>query len=210
MNTTRVNRSFPHRSMASVRGGRTFLVVLVLLAVGALIGGYILWVNPANEQGDLAKFNVILSEVTQEPFLKTVLEKGELVNANNTQVKSKVKSRGRNGGIEIIGVHIQDGDFVKEGDLLITLDSSPLEEELERQVISVSVKEASVTQAKNNLAAARISKDEYLKGVFTEQKKKIENEIILAKENLRRAKEYAKYSEGLAAKGYVTALQLEG
>ncbi len=52
-------------------------------------------------------------------------------------------------------------------------------------------------------------REEYLEGTFKQEFKTIDNEIILAKENERRAEEYLKYSELLAVKGYVTPLQVE-
>ncbi len=63
--------------------------------------------------------------------------------------------------------------------------------------------------AKNNYEAARIAVDEYLHGTFPQERETIEAEITVAKEELRRAEEYAKYSEELYRKGYVNKLSLE-
>src|SRR5690606_8978979 len=48
-----------------------------------------------------------------------------------------------------------------------------------------------------------------LEGAYKQEVQTIKSEIFVAEENLRRAVQYARYSERLAARGYVTSLQLE-
>jgi hypothetical protein len=67
-----------------------------------------------------------------------------------------------------------------------------------------------VIQAENTLAAAQISKLEYLEGSFRQEEQAILSEIFVAEENLRRAQLAFQSTERLAAKGIVTSLQLEG
>jgi RND family efflux transporter MFP subunit len=62
--------------------------------------------------------------------------------------------------------------------------------------------------AQNTLEAARIAVDEYLHGTYPKELELVEAEITVAKENLRRAEEYAKYSQKLYKKGFQTLLLL--
>jgi multidrug efflux pump subunit AcrA (membrane-fusion protein) len=69
--------------------------------------------------------------------------------------------------------------------------------------------------AKNNYESAVIDKKEYLEGTYKQERQELqktifeaEKAIFEAEEDLRRAEQYALYSERLAAKGYVTELQL--
>jgi len=99
--------------------------------------------------------------------------------------------------------------LIKEG-VLVLLDSSALEQDLVQQGIVCNTSEALVVQAENTLRAAEIARTEYLEGIFKQEEQAILSEIFVAEENLRRAQLAFQSTERLAAKGIVTALQLEG
>ena len=105
---------------------------------------------------------------------------------------------------------IDEGTEVQEGDVLVQLDSSALEQELVQQQITCNTTEAQMVEARNTFEAAKIAKKEYIEGTFEQESQQIQSEIFIAEENLRRAAEYVGYSERLAARGYVTSQQLEG
>ncbi len=69
--------------------------------------------------------------------------------------------------------------------------------------------EALLIGSQNAFDTAEIAKREYLEGTFTQEEQLIQSEVFVAEENLRRAEEYARYSEKLAVRGFVTAEQLE-
>lgn len=100
-------------------------------------------------------------------------------------------------------------ELIGEG-ILVLLDSAALEQDLVQQEIVCNTSQALVIQAENTLSAAQISKTEYLEGTFKQEEQTIESEIFVAEENLRRAQLSYQSTERLAAKGIVTALQLEG
>jgi len=157
--------------------------------------------------GDETGEQPIMTEVVVEPFSHDVLDQGEVESSNNVEVKCLVKSR-NSGGTEIIWV-IDEGEVVEKDQVVLRLDSSALEEERDRQQIVCNTSLGIKVQAKNNYEAALIEKTEYLEGAFKQEERTIQSEIFVAEENQRRAEQYARYSERLAAKGYVTALQLE-
>ena len=109
----------------------------------------------------------------------------------------------------ILGFGGTSGDM-QPGDVLVKLDSSSLETQLMNQQIVCANSKAVVIQAQNVYDTAVIAKREYLEGQYKLDRQTFEHKIIVAEENLRRAVDYLKYSERLAAKGYVTAAQLEG
>jgi len=142
-------------------------------------------------------------------FTHDVVEKGEVESARNVDVMSVVRGYRDLNNFEILWV-IEEGKMVEPGDVLVRLDSSALEEEAKLQRLDLSGSVAGLSKAQNELEAAQIAMTEYVDGLFVQETKELEAEITFAKETLRRAEEYYAYSARLAAKGFVTSLQLEG
>ena len=151
---------------------------------------------------------IIKHTVARGAFQHDVVERGEVESSSNVEIRCEVKAR-NTGGMVILDV-IDEGTYVEPGDLLVQLDSSAFEQDLVQQQIVCNTAEARMVQAKNTYAAAVISKKEYIEGTYMQEEQLIQSEIFIAEENLRRAQEYAVYSETLAARGYVTDQQLEG
>lgn len=149
----------------------------------------------------------ILHEVERDDFELAITERGEIESAGEVEVRSEVTTKNQP-GLAILRI-VREGDQVRAGDFLVELDSSALREERTLQQITVNAAEAVVIEAKNLYETAIISKREYLEGTFVQEKETFESELFVAEENLSRAIEYLKYSEKLAAKGYVSELQLQ-
>ncbi|MCC9606384.1 efflux RND transporter periplasmic adaptor subunit [Blastopirellula sp. JC732] len=189
------------------RGSTTRLVVASLAVVSVIVGAAFYWNRPS-AKGVVAS-NELFHTIERGAFLHDVVERGQVESASNVEVKSEVRSYRTTNSFEILWA-IDEGAPVKKGDLLIRLDSSALEEEQTLQQMDVTQSIASLSKAENELAAAQIAMNEYVLGTFMEELNEIESEITLAEENVRRAEEYLLYSGRLAAKGYVTSLQLQG
>jgi len=174
----------------------------VVAALGVL--ATVVW-WPFGSKG--AEDEVLTDKVTRSLFHVTVTADGELESAGNIDVRCEVESR-NSGGTAILRI-VPEGTNVKEGDFLLELDSSALELEKQQQQVVVNNSQALVVQAKNTYDTAVIAKQEYLEGVFEQEKQTIQSEIFVSEEDLRRAEEYLQYSKRLAAKGYITPLQLE-
>ncbi len=171
----------------------------------AVIGsGYWWWLSP---QGDGGTTNAILHTVTSSNFILEVIERGEIQSAGLNEVRSRVKSKNTS-GIAILRI-VPEGTVVQQGDFLVELDSSTLQEEFTAKQIVVRQVDALVVEARNLYETAQISKREYLEGTYVQERQTIESEVFVAEENLNRAKEYLVYSKKLAAKGYLNELQLE-
>lgn len=187
------------------RSGQTWLLVIAVLFIVGLIGSVGFWMF--RPKGDGAT-NVATEKVRRSQFIFYVDTKGEIESSNNVEIRCEVMSH-NSPGTAILAV-VPEGTFVEEGDWLVTLDSSALEQELVKQQIACNTSEAVMIQQRNQYETAVIAKQEYIEGVYLQQEQDNLREIFVAEETLRRAREYAFFSERLAARGYVTALQLEG
>ena len=178
-----------------------FGLTLVTLAVGVSIWRFL---PRASDPTDMA----ITHTVERGLFVYDVVERGEVESSSNVEVRCEVKAQ-KTSGMTILEV-IDEGTLVEEGDVLVQLDSSGLEQDLVQQQIACNAAEAAMITSRNTFEAAQIAKREYMEGTFHQEEQTIQSEIFIAEENLRRAQEYLVYSTRLAARGYVSPQQLEG
>lgn len=193
------------RPAAARRGGALLWTLLVAIVAGA--GGYGWWRYGRTDESASRGPDAIFHTVTREDFSLQVTERGEIQSAGGVEVKSEVKTQGA-AGIAILRI-VPEGTDVEPGDFLVELDSSALESERLLQQINVNTAKAAVIEAQNLYETAEIAQKEYIDGLFVQEKQTVESEIFVAEENLSRAKEYVEYSRRLAAKGYVSELQLQ-
>jgi multidrug efflux pump subunit AcrA (membrane-fusion protein) len=199
-----------HRALRYGGGSLPLLVISAIAAVALLIGiaGYFLFVDDREAVND-----PFIHVVQRGPFVHVVAEKGELESSNNVEVRCGVKAR-KSVGTEMIWV-IDEGAEVEKDKLLAQLDSSGLELDRVQQEITCSNAEALMINAKNDYESAVIDKKEYLEGTYKQEQQELQKAIFAAQKSIfeaeearRRSEEYAQYSERLAAKGYITELQL--
>ncbi|MBC8357297.1 MAG: HlyD family efflux transporter periplasmic adaptor subunit [Planctomycetes bacterium] len=193
-----------HRPQGSV--SLFILVGLVIVAIGAAVAWFVL-----RSRGPDPALTPLLAEVTRGTYDHIVLEEGEVESSNNVEIRCEVRARSSGSGpaTSIIDV-IPEGTHVKEGDWLVTFDSSAIEQEMSRQRIIVNTSEAIMIQAKATYDTAEIAKEEYLEGTYIEQKKMIENEIFVAEETLKKAQLSYESIKRQVSRGLLDSLQLEG
>jgi HlyD family secretion protein len=175
------------------------VVVVAIIALGAWM---FLGARRQNESEQ-----PLITRVTSGTFEHSVVEQGEVESSLNVEIKSRVKSRNTS-GMQLLWV-IPEGTVVEQGAEVVKLDASALEQERDTQKIACNTSLAVKIQADNTYQASVIARTEYLEGTFQQEKQTIQSEIFVAEENQRRAENYAKYSQRLAGKGFVTAQQLE-
>lgn len=147
--------------------------------------------------------NVLTTEVKRTDLLITVTEDGNVESSKNLEIKCEVP-----GPITILEI-VPDGSQVKEGDLLVQLDYSTLDESILSQDIVKSKAEASKITAEKNYEAAKIAVEEYREGTFVQEMQQLEADIIVARQNQSTAENQLQYSEKMHRKGFVTALDVE-
>ncbi len=187
------------------RGVSTRVVALVLAAV--LVVPLLAWSFWPGGGWAAREINPMMHTVERSLFINETLERGNVESASNVEIRCEVQSKNLQ-GTTILEI-VPEGTYVQPGDILVRLDKSQLENDRIKQQITCSNSEAALIKAKNDHASALIAKREYEEGSFREQEQQILSEMSTAQENLRRARDYLKYSERLALRGYVTQLQLE-
>ena len=199
------------------RGGRRWLwpvagVLIVLLAVG--------WYALA-QAGDGGVDARPIVQVQRGPLTISVAEAGTLRASEQVIIKSEVE-----GQTTIISL-VDEGTMVKEGDLLIELDASALQDQKLEQEIRVQNAEAAFIRARENLEVVKsqglsdVAEAElayqfaqedltrYLEGEYPKQLKEAESRITLAREELERAEEKLKWSQRLYDEKYISQTELE-
>jgi multidrug efflux pump subunit AcrA (membrane-fusion protein) len=206
--------SFPDRTGAaaaatgslqvSTRQRRLWKVLLpAALLLAAAAGGFAIFrsVFQGGTGGD--EKGALLYTVSRGPLQVTVTAEGNVESASNIEVKCRVA-----GGSTILWI-VEDGKIVEEGEEIVKLDTSAIDDKLNSQRITYEKALATEIQAREDVAAATISVKEYEEGTSIELLKQVEAEIQIAMENLRSAENQLKYSLRMVRKGFASSLQRE-
>ena len=156
-------------------GNAAVALAILLIVIGG--GGYFLYNSFASGESDEAirwKF----TKPRVGAFEHVIIEKGDVESAENIEVRCEVRAKG-SAGTRIISV-IEEGIRVKEGELLVELDASALEDERDRQKIAVNQAKSRVISAESLLQQQEIAKEEYLKGTYFTNKQVAEGNILIA------------------------------
>ena len=149
----------------------------------------------------------LFAEAEIGAFSLEIIEPGEIESAENIEINCEVRSRS-SGGVSILEI-VPEGTMVKKGDFLVRLDDASLQKDLLQQRISVHQSKATLVKATADVEGAKLALQEYLSGSFRQSEEQLESAEFVAKENMRRAEEYLVYSQKLAAKGYISGVQLD-
>lgn len=179
----------------------TVLLGLVLLGIGLL--GF--WMTRHGSISDDAI--PLTAPVEVGSFTEEVVEPGEIESSRSTEVRCEVQSRSLNGSL-ILEIAME-GTYVQKGDLLARLDDSTLQSDYLLQQIVVNNSQASLIQAQADVEAAKGALKEYENNLFRQEEDMMESAEFVARESVRRAEEYLRYSQRMAARGYISDVQLE-
>jgi HlyD family secretion protein len=190
--------------------------VIVFLLIGIAVVAFNHSGSETILAGDMPTFTV-----KRGPLRISVTESGTIQAREQIILKSEVEGR------TTILTLIEEGTRVKKGDLLVELDASSLLDAKVDQQIRVQNAEASFVGARENLAVvenqaksdvdkATLSLDfakqdlkKYTEGEYQNERKKMESEITLAKEEVQTAEEKLKWSQKLAEKEYISQTELQ-
>ena len=116
--------------------------------VGAVIAaGVLVYVFSGSSKTN--RPDLLLHTVKLEDLDLTVVERGALESSDNRDVVCKVKAGSKGNYATTIKWVIDDGTVVKKGQLIMTLDSSALEDQFRAQKIQVETKQAELVQAES-------------------------------------------------------------
>lgn len=184
--------------------------VPLILAFSVITIGLMAWVfvrlgssGDASGNGNTLRPGATTHAVKKQYLRVSVTEDANLESSSNVEVKCKVT-----GGTTILTI-VEDGEYVKQGDVIVTLDSSGIEEQKLAQEGILKRAEALEIQASQDAEAAAISIEEYTKGLFKQEKEIAEAQIIIAEENQRSAKNILEHTQKMARKGFAPPTQVE-
>jgi len=177
---------------------RFALIGLGTLAVLAAAGAFL------SRALSVEKLPSTLSHKVQRgDLVVTVTEQGMLESSNNTEIKCKVR-----GYSTVIWV-IDDGTEVKKGDVLVRLDTKQIEDAVSTHTTNVHTARATLAESKAALARAKIAVKAYLEGTYQLQKQSLEQQVLIARQNLLTACKLRDYSRKLFKRGFVTELEVQ-
>ena len=142
---------------------------------------------------------IVRYKVTRTKLPLTIVERGNLESAKNTDVINEVE-----GQTTIISI-LAEGKEVKKGDLVAELDSATLSDNLVNQQITTRRARADLDNAEKTRIVAEISVQEYLLGTFPQEEQTIKGDMKLAESDLTRADDRLKWSEAMLKNQYVSA-----
>lgn len=204
------------RAAAGRRRARAagWTVGVLLLMGGAM--ALVRWANREPASSTPAEF-----AVARGPLAITLTESGSVQSRERVVVRSEVEGR------NTILTLVDEGKYVKQGDVLVELDSSALEENRVEQQIRVENAEALMIQSKENLEVTRnqakanvddadlavrfagIDLEKFEKGEYVQQLSQADADITIAREELQRAQDKLDWSKRLSGQGYLTRTELQ-
>ncbi len=193
------------RERPTRRLGLVALGGLLFAALG-LFGWQMYGQNGSGKSNDGSPVNAggaLTHTVAKGRLLVTVVAAGNMESAKNIEVKCQVA-----GGTSILKI-VPEGTEVEAGDLLVTLDSSTIEDQLNAQKINLGKAQASKIQAEENHGAAEIAVQEYAEGTFVKELQTAEANISISQENLRSSENLLEHTRKMSRKGFTTSLQVE-
>ena len=189
-------------------------LVCVLIGIGVVVA-----LNFGTE--DASVNDHITFEVKQGPLRISVIETGTIKAREQIKIKNNVEGR-----TSIISL-VEEGTQVRKGDLLIELDSSDLLDKKIDQQIRVQNVEAAFVSAREDLAVienqaqsdidkaklayefALLDRKKYTEGEYPNALKAAESKIILANEEISRAREKLAWSGKLFNEKYISKTELQ-
>ena len=145
--------------------------------------------------------SVIKYKVTRTKLPVVVVERGSLESSKNLDGINEVE------GMTTIIKIVPEGTTVTKGQIVCTLDSATLRDNLVNQEIATKRAKADYDQTVKTLEVAKIAVNEYLFGTFPSDKQTAEGSIKLAESDLIKAQDRLEWSNRMTKIGYVAASQ---
>ncbi|HYE33226.1 MAG TPA: efflux RND transporter periplasmic adaptor subunit [Methylomirabilota bacterium] len=190
----------------------------LFLGLAALALGLFIWAIVPRTK---ALANEAFYNIRRGDFLISIVEGGTIEAVSEVVVRSELEGTAR-----IIQI-VPEGTYVKKGDLLVEMDSSAAQDQLNQQLINYekarytliqaqeqleiqkSIVESDVRAAELKLEFAKKDLQKYVEGESLQLRRNLEIELTNIRENLALAEERFEWSEKLAQKGFETKSNLD-
>jgi multidrug resistance efflux pump len=143
--------------------------------------------------------------ITRGDLIVTVTEQGALESAENTEIKCMAESLQPT---PIIWV-IENGSEVKAGDELVRLETLEFEDRFNEMSKWAHATRSAAERSKADVARAQLAIPEYLEGRYRAQLMRLQKDLAITESNLRTAQNMLGHAETMAARGYVSELDVE-
>ena len=175
--------------------------------------------------GKALRADLIVHKAKMEQLQLTVVERGALESADNREVTCRVKAGANAANLRIKWV-IDDGAQVKQGERLMEIEDSALQDQLKAQKIvldqaraamiaaeqqykiTASLNESLVRNAEINVKLADLDLKKYLEGDYPRELKGIEGSIQVAQANWQQQNERVAWADRMATRDYFSQSQL--
>lgn len=193
-------------SQAFLEGIRSRLrpILFIFLVVGCAVAG-----GSAYTQGYFTPavedpFALALTyKVSQADMVINVSELGSLESSNNTKIVCRV--RGQN----TITSVVESGTYVKKGDIVLTLDTLYIDEQISERSKYAHWSKAGAQHWQSVMTRAKLSIPEYLEGRYVARQMEMEKDLAIAESRLRTSQNILAHTKMLQERGYVSALDVE-
>jgi HlyD family secretion protein len=205
---------------------RTWTPVILGSLVLVLVAGVGYWIYQQVTAPEGLPKNLEFQALSRGDMVFTIVEKGELEAARNTEIICQVRASGRgsNAASSIKWV-IEDGAKVHKGDMLVELEDAGVREQLDNERIAVEEKNDLFEQAKanykivenenksaelaavNNLEIAKIDLQKFLHAERAQKQFDLEARIQTATANLIQWRDKMGWSNRMFTRGYLSANQ---
>src|SRR6185503_7323211 len=190
------------------------IVAAGVLVCAAGVFGFRKWTAAPPEQTQFHK-------VKRGDMLISIVEGGALRAVRESIIRSEFE------GISRIISIVPEGTDVKQGQVLVELDSSELKDRVNQQEVTFQNNDFAFIQAKENLSIqqslvesqikeaelrvefARSDLEKYIEGDAPQQINTATNAIIIRREQLQRAKDKLEWTQQLFKKGYASKSEME-
>src|SRR5438105_2262527 len=136
--------SSPTRSSSRRHRRNSWLAFAAFLGLAVGVGIFIWSQSPKTQRTDL-----LFHSVHREPLALTVVERGALESADNRDVVCRVRAGTKASSLTLKWV-VDDGTLVKQGQLLVEIDDSALQDQLKVQKINLDTARANKIQSEEN------------------------------------------------------------
>lgn len=141
--------------------------------------------------------------VQRSDLIVTVKEPGTLESSNNTEIRCQVR------GQSVITWVIENGSYVEPGDALVRLDTLALEDAIAERTKYAHWSRSSAERSAADVVRSELAISEYLEGRYRAEHMTLEKDLTVAKSNKLTAQNLLAHAELMAARGYVSSLDVD-
>lgn len=145
----------------------------------------------------------MIHTVSRRDLVVTVVEQGMLESSVNTEIKSRVR------GWNTVTWVVDSGTVVEKGDLLLTMDTLFVEEQIDERTKYANWSRSSAERSAAVVERSKLAVREFEKGRYITQVMAKQTEVSVAQSKLNSARNMLRHAREKVASGYASELEIE-